>query len=134
MSAYTTLLYERIGAVLKITANRPDVLNAQSRVLLEELDDAFIRAAEDGAVRVIVLAGAGKHFSAGHDLGSREEMADEQKNPVGKGFQGEYRRLSEREHHAVARHPQAHHRPGPGLLHHGRHDDRLGLRHRHRQR
>jgi enoyl-CoA hydratase len=96
MSAYTTLIYERIGAVLKITANRPDVLNAQSRVLLEELDDAFIRGTRDGAVRVIILAGAGKHFSAGHDLGSREEMADEQKNPVGNGFQGEYRRLSER--------------------------------------
>jgi enoyl-CoA hydratase len=96
MSAYTTLLYERIGAILKITVNRPEVLNAQSRVLLEELDDAFIRAAGDGAVRVIILAGAGKHFSAGHDLGSPQEMEDERKNPVGKGFQGEYRRLSER--------------------------------------
>jgi enoyl-CoA hydratase len=96
MSAYSTLLTERTGPVLKITANRPEVLNAQSRVLLEELDDAFIHASEDGAVRVIILAGAGKHFSAGHDLGSPQETADEQKNPAGKGFQGEYRRLSER--------------------------------------
>jgi len=96
MSAYTTLLYERTGAVLKITANRPEVLNAQSRVMLEELDDAFIRAAADSAVHVIILAGAGKHFSAGHDLGSPQEMEDERNNPVGIGFQGEYQRLWER--------------------------------------
>ena len=81
--------------MLKITANRPDVLNAQSRILLEELDDAFIKATKDDSVRVIILAGAGKHFSAGHDLGSPQEMEDQKKNPV-QGFQGEYRRLSER--------------------------------------
>ncbi|TAJ39271.1 MAG: enoyl-CoA hydratase [Reyranella sp.] len=95
MTGYSTLLTERTGAVLKITANRPDVLNAQSRILLEELDDAFVRATKDDAVRVIILAGAGKHFSAGHDLGSPQEMADQKKNPV-EGFKDEYRRLSER--------------------------------------
>ena len=62
---YTTLLTERTGAVLKITTNRPEVLNAQSRILLVELDDAFQRAIDDDAVRVIILAGAGRHFSAG---------------------------------------------------------------------
>ena len=46
-------------------------------------------------MRVIILAGAGKHFSAGHDLGSPQEMADQKKNPV-EGFKGEYRRLFER--------------------------------------
>ena len=35
MTTYSTLLTERTGAVLKITTNRPEVLNAQSRVLLE---------------------------------------------------------------------------------------------------
>jgi enoyl-CoA hydratase len=70
MSTYSTLLTERTGAVLKITTNRPEVLNAQSRVLLEELDDAFRRAVDDDTVKVIVLAGAGKHFSAGHDIGT----------------------------------------------------------------
>ena len=82
MSGYTTLLTERTGAVLKITANRPEVLNAQSRILLEELDDAFLRAVDDEAVRVIILAGAGKHFSAGHDLGSPQEMADQKKTAL----------------------------------------------------
>jgi enoyl-CoA hydratase len=93
---YTTLLTERTGAVLKITTNRPDVLNAQSRVLLEELDHAFAGAVDDDKVRVIILAGAGKHFSAGHDLGSPQEMADQKATPLEKGFKGEYRRIFER--------------------------------------
>ena len=82
--------------MLKITTNRPEVLNAQSRILLEELDDAFLRAVDDDAVRVIILAGAGKHFSAGHDLGSPQEMEDQKKTPLEPGFKGEYRRLWER--------------------------------------
>ena len=96
MKSYTTLLTERTGPVHKITANRPEVLNAQSRILLEELDDAFLRAVDDPEVRVIILAGAGKHFSAGHDLGSPQEMADQKKTPLEPGFKGEYRRLWER--------------------------------------
>jgi enoyl-CoA hydratase len=95
-ASYTTLLTERTGAVLKITTNRPEVLNAQSRILLEELDDAFKRAVDDDAVRVIILAGAGKHFSAGHDLGSPQEIEDQKKTPLEPGFKGEYRRIFER--------------------------------------
>jgi enoyl-CoA hydratase len=94
--SYTTLLTEHTGAVLKITTNRPDVLNAQSRILLEELDDAFKRAVDDDSVRVIILAGAGKHFSAGHDLGSPQEMEDQKKTALEPGFKGEYRRIFER--------------------------------------
>jgi enoyl-CoA hydratase len=93
---YSTLLTERTGPVLKITTNRPDVLNAQSRILLEELDDAFKAAVDDKDVRVIILAGAGKHFSAGHDLGSPQEMEDQKKTPLEAGFKGEYRRIWER--------------------------------------
>ncbi len=93
---YTTLLTERTGPVLKITTNRPDVLNVQSRILLEELDHAFNAAVDDSDVRVIILAGAGKHFSAGHDLGSPQEMADQKKTPLEPGFKGEYRRIWER--------------------------------------
>src|SRR6195256_1590025 len=96
MKTYTTLLTERTGPVHKITTNRPEVLNAQSRILLEELDDAFLRAVDDDQVKVIILAGAGKHFSAGHDLGSPQEMADQKATPLEAGFKGEYRRLWER--------------------------------------
>ena len=93
---YSTLLTERTGPVLKITTNRPEVLNAQSRILLKELDDAFNAAVDDKDVKVIILAGAGKHFSAGHDLGSPQEMEDQKKTPLEPGFKGEYRRLWER--------------------------------------
>jgi len=96
MKTYSTLLTERTGPVLKITTNRPEVLNAQSRVLLEELDDAFAAAVDDPAVRVIILAGAGKHFSAGHDLGSPQEIEDQKRTALEPGFKGEYRRLWER--------------------------------------
>ena len=96
MKDYTKLLTERTGAVLKITTNRPEVLNAQSRILLEELDDAFKAAVDNDEVRVIILAGAGKHFSAGHDLGSPQEMEDQKKTLLEPGFKGEYRRLWER--------------------------------------
>jgi enoyl-CoA hydratase len=92
--AWQTLIEERFDAVLRITTNRPQVLNAQSRVLLEELDEAFKRAVEDTNIRVIILAGAGKHFSAGHDLGSPEELEDQKQRPFGDRFQDEYRRLS----------------------------------------
>ena len=48
--------------------NRPEVANAQNTTLIDELDAAFDRADADDAVRVVILAGAGKHFSSGHDL------------------------------------------------------------------
>jgi enoyl-CoA hydratase len=65
---YETVLYAVDGAVATITMNRPDNANAQNTQLLDELDAAFDAADEDDAVNVVVLAGAGKHWSAGHDL------------------------------------------------------------------
>lgn len=62
--------YERRGAVAVVTLNRPDYRNAQNSVMTYALDAAFERAVEDPEVKVIVLAGNGKHFSAGHDLGT----------------------------------------------------------------
>lgn len=96
MKTYSTLRLKQTGAVRKITANRPEVLNAQSRILLKELDDAFKRAVDDESVRVIILAGAGKHFSAGHDLGSKQEMADQKRTRLEPGFRGEYQRIFDR--------------------------------------
>jgi enoyl-CoA hydratase len=60
--------YEVDGAVATITMNRPDVANAQNSALIDAIDAAFDRADADDDVRVVILAGAGKHFSAGHDL------------------------------------------------------------------
>ncbi|AEF39395.1 enoyl-CoA hydratase [Hoyosella subflava] len=64
------VLYERRGPVAIVTMNRPDFRNAQNSAMTYALDAAFTRAVEDAEVKVIVLAGAGKHFSAGHDIGS----------------------------------------------------------------
>jgi enoyl-CoA hydratase len=92
---FRTIRYEKLGAVLRITANRPEVLNAQSRVMILELDEAFRVASEDDATRVIIVAGAGAHFSAGHDLGSPDELEDQKAHPVGPGLPENLKRLSE---------------------------------------
>lgn len=62
----------RDTAIAWITLQRPQYSNAQNYRLLNQLDDCFRRAVEDDAIKAIVLAGAGKHFSAGHDIGSPE--------------------------------------------------------------
>ncbi len=62
------VVYEVVGHVATITMNRPDVANAQDTALIDGIDRFLDEADEDDDVRVVVLAGAGKHFSAGHDL------------------------------------------------------------------
>ncbi|HEY4377645.1 MAG TPA: enoyl-CoA hydratase [Acidimicrobiales bacterium] len=62
------VLYEVTGHVARLTMNRPEVANAQDTALIDALDAAFDRADADDEVRVVILAGAGKHFSSGHDL------------------------------------------------------------------
>ena len=59
---------ERRGPILRIRMNRPAKLNAQNPTLIEEMDAAFAEGAADADVRVIVLSGEGRAFSAGHDL------------------------------------------------------------------
>ena len=65
---FQTVIYEVDGPVATITMNRPEVANAQSSELIDELDAAFDQADADDDVRVVVLAARGKHFSSGHDL------------------------------------------------------------------
>src|SRR5439155_23982596 len=65
-----TVSYERRDAVAIVTMNRPEYRNAQNSAMTYALDAAFVRAVDDDEVTVIVLAGAGKHFSAGHDIGT----------------------------------------------------------------
>ena len=62
--------YERRGPVALVTLNRPRYRNAQNSAMTYALDAAFARATSDDEVKVIVLAGAGTHFCAGHDIGS----------------------------------------------------------------
>ncbi len=64
------VLYHADNGVATITMNRPKYNNAQNGRMTYELDDAFKRAVADDDVKVIVLKGEGKHFSAGHDIGT----------------------------------------------------------------
>jgi enoyl-CoA hydratase len=87
---YQDITYENRNNVARITMSRLRYRNAQSRRLLEELDDAFDRAAKDHTVHVIAFFGDGEHFSAGHDLGSSDEMADREERPLQPGLRGRY--------------------------------------------
>ena len=64
------ILYEMADGVAWITMNRPGFNNAQNGQMTYALVDAFNRAVQDDNVRCIVLGGNGKHFSAGHDIGT----------------------------------------------------------------
>lgn len=83
MSEYRFIKYETVddGQIVRIALNRPKARNAQNRGLLVELDDAFARAERDDQVRVVILSGEGKAFSAGHDLGSAEAIAEREPGP-----------------------------------------------------
>ena len=83
MGDYRYIRYETLddGVIARITLDRPRTRNAQNRGLLTELGDAFLRAEADDTVRVVILCGAGPMFSSGHDMGSREAIAERQPGP-----------------------------------------------------
>jgi enoyl-CoA hydratase len=78
MPDYKYVTYETLddGTIARIMLNRPESRNAQNRGLLVELNDAFLHAEADDTVRVVILGGAGPIFSSGHDLGSKEAIAE----------------------------------------------------------
>ena len=64
----TLRIHTRAPGVAQVTMARPAVFNAFDEAMIAELDAAFAQLEADPAVRVIVLAGEGRHFSAGADL------------------------------------------------------------------
>ncbi len=81
-SEFQAIRYEQPAAgVARIVLARPEARNAQDKRMLYELNAAFDRAARDNAVKVIVLSADGPHFSSGHDLRDRSNVADFE--PVG---------------------------------------------------
>jgi enoyl-CoA hydratase/carnithine racemase len=78
------LLEESDRGVLRLTLNRPDARNALSVALMSALLEALARAATDPQARVIVIAGAGPAFCAGHDL--RELRTDQQRETYERVF------------------------------------------------
>lgn len=65
-----------LPGVARITLARADAANAQDRHMLYQIDQALAEATRDDDIKVIVLAADGKHFSAGHDLGDRENLSN----------------------------------------------------------
>jgi 2-(1,2-epoxy-1,2-dihydrophenyl)acetyl-CoA isomerase len=72
-----TVVWERTGAVGRITLNRPESLNAWTRELGVELRQAITEEAADPGVRAVLLTGAGRGFSSGADLRAGFEPADD---------------------------------------------------------
>jgi enoyl-CoA hydratase/carnithine racemase len=70
---YRHLLYTTDGPVLTLTLNRPEALNAISPDLERELHAALDEADADPDIRVIILTGAGRAFSAGYDMAASPE-------------------------------------------------------------
>ena len=64
----SVVVSQRRPGVAQVTMSRTAVFNAFDEAMIGELDAAFKQMADDSAVRIVVLAGDGKHFSAGADL------------------------------------------------------------------
>src|SRR3984957_18920052 len=75
MSNWEHILYEEPAeGIARIVLNRPSTLNAQDTQFLYELNEAYDRATQDEAIKVIITAANGKHFSSGHDLRERDHL------------------------------------------------------------
>src|ERR1700738_852356 len=73
------ILFEQTGSIARITLNRPDKLNAINYEVGLQLFEALARCEDDLSIRAIILAGAGRAFCAGDELG-RERAPDEEES------------------------------------------------------
>ena len=99
----TTLLQEVAGGVATLTLNRPERLNAIDLPLLEDLVATLERLAADPAARVIVLAGAGRSFCAGADIGQMVERTPEEWERIVERYLDPIRRIAAMDQPVIAR-------------------------------
>jgi 2-(1,2-epoxy-1,2-dihydrophenyl)acetyl-CoA isomerase len=90
------VLTERRGAVLTVTLNRPDKLNAFNEAMHDALARALAEAEDDRTVRAVILTGAGRGFSAGQDLSDRMRGDGEAARDLGATVEGYYNPLVRR--------------------------------------
>jgi enoyl-CoA hydratase/carnithine racemase len=97
---YQQIIWEKDGPIGTITLNRPEKMNALSTYpggLLEEWEDACNDAKRDHAIRVVVIKGAGRCFSAGYDIGVSSKLIgqpiDEDRYEYMAGHVGRYFRV-----------------------------------------
>ncbi len=79
--SYQTVLLDRADGVARITLNRPRVLNSISAGLLNDLKAALGEADDDDSVGVVVITGAGRAFSAGVDIKTRDPETGQAVSP-----------------------------------------------------
>jgi methylglutaconyl-CoA hydratase len=89
------VLEERRGAIAVLTLNDPERANPLSSALMVALTEALEGAASDDTVRAVVLSGAGRHFSAGADLGALERIAEAGDEAVNRSDVEQLRKLFE---------------------------------------
>ncbi len=75
--SYKKIILEKKGAIARIILNRPEVMNAMDRELISELADALADVDKDDEIRVAILTGAGRAFSAGRDMNQLLEASHE---------------------------------------------------------
>jgi enoyl-CoA hydratase len=84
MPEFKTVLYDHVTPeIVRVTMNRPEARNAQDLQLTRDINDAFDAANQDDNVKVIILAGAGPHFSSGHDMRGGTGLKFDDVPPVG---------------------------------------------------
>jgi 2-(1,2-epoxy-1,2-dihydrophenyl)acetyl-CoA isomerase len=88
--AYETIIWEKSGAIGRLTLNRPESLNAWTPQLGLELRTIIERDAADESVRAVLLTGAGRGFSSGADLKAGFEPADDGMPDVGRELREVY--------------------------------------------
>lgn len=75
---FNHILLEVNDHVAALTLNRPEVLNALNREMVDEIDQAVDKISRDSDIRVVVLTGTGKHFAAGADVNDMSNMVPEE--------------------------------------------------------
>src|SRR5215212_6415400 len=89
-----TVLYEKQGHVAYVTLNRPEKLNAISGQLVADHKAALMAANDDLDVRVVVVKGAGRAFSSGHDI-SPQPGRSMGKSTIADGLRGMHQRMTD---------------------------------------
>jgi len=83
---YEALTLETAGAIATITLNRPEMMNAFNEQLILEMGHATQVVKEDQSIKVVIITGAGRGFTAGADLGEREASWTDTKDALMRGY------------------------------------------------
>ena len=92
---FETIILKKVNRIGVITLNRPKVLNAFNEQLIWDLQEATKNLREDDDIRVVVITGAGKGFTAGADLTASESTWTSTKDSLNRGFLPTFKNIME---------------------------------------